>query len=120
SDSGVFDPWGLVVAAEQTLVDKLKGYGAHLFGDLGGGNIAPSDVDTTGEDIAILCEHGVPCGGFLSINPENGAAPGEPEWQNHYFRFHHANSDRIEIIDKHQLRRSAASLAAWAYLIADQ
>ncbi|KAJ2802492.1 hypothetical protein H4R20_003256 [Coemansia guatemalensis] len=120
SDSGVFDPWGLVVAAEQTLVDKLKGYGAHLFGDLGGGNIAPSDVDTTGEDIAILCEHGVPCGGFLSINPENGAAPGEPEWQNHYFRFHHASSDRIEIIDKHQLRRSAASLAAWAYLIADQ
>ncbi|KAJ2615730.1 hypothetical protein H4S08_001088 [Coemansia sp. RSA 1365] len=120
SDSGVFDPWGLVLAAEQTLVDKLKGYGAHLFGDLGGGNIASSDVDSTGEDIEILCKHGVPCGGFLSINPENGAAPGEPNWENHYFRFHHANSDRIEVIDKHQLRRSAASLATWAYLIADQ
>ncbi|KAJ2855432.1 hypothetical protein GGI22_004139, partial [Coemansia erecta] len=86
---------------------------------LGAGNITSSDIETPGEDIAILCKNGVPCAGFLSTNPGSGAAPGDPEWETHYFRYHHADSDRIELIDKHQLRRSAAALAAWAYLIAD-
>ncbi|KAJ1865196.1 hypothetical protein LPJ78_002891 [Coemansia sp. RSA 989] len=118
SDIGVFEPWGLAVAADKQIVQQLEAYGAHFLKALGGGNIT-TGVEDPGEDIAILCDSGVPCAGFLSLNPETNAAPGEPQWENHYFRYHHANSDRIEAIDKHQLRRSAASLAAWAYLIAD-
>ncbi|KAJ1667108.1 hypothetical protein IW140_001638 [Coemansia sp. RSA 1813] len=118
SDIGVFDPWGLVVAADDRIVKNLRSYGADLLKVLGAGNIT-SEIEEPGEDIAILCKNGVPCAGFLSTNPENGAAPGDPKWETHYFRYHHASSDRMEIIDKHQLRRSAAALAAWSYLIAD-
>ncbi|KAJ2506893.1 hypothetical protein GGI11_006520 [Coemansia sp. RSA 2049] len=119
SDSGVFDPWGLAVDADERLVGVLRSYGADLLKVLGAGNITSSNVEEPGEDIAILCRNGVPCAGFLSRNPENDAPPGTLPWETHYFRHHHANSDRIEIIDKHQLRRSAAALAAWSYLIAD-
>ncbi|KAJ2352570.1 hypothetical protein IWW50_001300 [Coemansia erecta] len=119
SDIGVFEPWGLAVAADDNLIKIMKAYGANLLKQLGGGNVTSTELESPGEDIALLCKNGVPCAGFLSVNPENGAAPGDPHWEDHYFRYHHANSDRVEIIDKHQLRRSAASLAAWAYLIAD-
>ncbi|KAJ2327309.1 hypothetical protein GGI00_004496 [Coemansia sp. RSA 2681] len=119
SDIGVFEPWGLAVAANAKMVANLRNYGSDLIKILGAGNVTSSDVEAPGQDIAILCEHGVPCAGFLSVNPENGAVPGQPHWEDHYFRYHHANSDRMEVIDKHQLRRSAAALAAWAYLIAD-
>ncbi|KAJ2162019.1 hypothetical protein GGF46_001011 [Coemansia sp. RSA 552] len=119
SDIGVFEPWGLLVKADHELTCRLQNYGTDLLGDLGAGNITAFDMDP-GADISILCQHGVPCAGFLSVNPENGAAFGQPQWEDHYFRHHHASSDRIEIIDKHQLRRSAAALAAWAYLVADQ
>ncbi|KAJ2487496.1 hypothetical protein EV174_000474 [Coemansia sp. RSA 2320] len=119
SDIGVFAPWGLSVAADKKTVASLRNYGNDLLKILGAGNITSAEVESPGEDIAILCQHGVPCAGFLSVNPENGAVPGQPQWENHYFRYHHASSDRVEAIDKHQLRRSAAALAAWAYLIAD-
>ncbi|KAJ2784799.1 hypothetical protein H4R18_000926 [Coemansia javaensis] len=119
SDIGVFEPWGLTVAAPDDVVCRLSDYGSSLLRPLGAGNVTLSTAGAPGADISILCSHGVPCAGFLSLNPENGAAPGEPHWEDHYFRHHHAASDRIEAIDKHQLRRSAAALAAWAYLIAD-
>ncbi|KAJ1718578.1 hypothetical protein LPJ61_006557, partial [Coemansia biformis] len=119
SDIGVFDPWGLAVAAKEDVVGTLRGYGRDILHVLGAGNITSTPNEAPGADIAALCNHGVPCAGFLSLNPENGAQPGEPGWENHYFRYHHAESDRMEVIDKHQLRRSAAALAAWSYLIAD-
>ncbi|KAJ2131242.1 hypothetical protein GGF48_001641 [Coemansia sp. RSA 921] len=119
SDIGVFEPWGLAVAADKNVVQRMRAFGKHLLHSLGSGNITSTDVESPGEDIALLCKSGVPCAGFLSVNPENNAVPGDPHWEDHYFRYHHANSDRMEVIDKHQLRRSAASLAAWAYIIAD-
>ncbi|KAJ2491178.1 hypothetical protein IWW37_002529 [Coemansia sp. RSA 2050] len=119
SDIGVFEPWGLTVKADPVMVSTLRNYGADLIKILGAGNITSPDVEGPGQDIAILCENGVPCAGFLSVNPENGAVPGGPHWEDHYFRYHHTSNDRMEAIDKHQLRRSAAALAAWAYLIAD-
>ncbi|KAJ2678661.1 hypothetical protein GGI25_002249 [Coemansia spiralis] len=119
SDIGVFDPWGLAVAADKKLVRTLTDYGADLLKVLGAGNVTSSKTEEPGEDIAILCQSGVPCAGFLSVSPENSVAPGQPGWETHYFRHHHAPSDRVEVIDKHQLRRSAAALAAWAYLIAE-
>ncbi|KAJ1819852.1 hypothetical protein LPJ75_001084 [Coemansia sp. RSA 2598] len=119
SDIGVFEPWGLTVQADQRTVANLRGYGSDLLKILGAGNITTPEVEGPGEDISILCNHGVPCAGLLSVNPENSAVPGDEKWSEHYFRYHHANSDRIEVIDKHQLRRSAAALAAWSYLIAD-
>ncbi|KAJ1756399.1 hypothetical protein LPJ54_006779, partial [Coemansia sp. RSA 1824] len=119
SDIGVFEPWGLAVAADKNVVQRMRAFGKHILHSLGGGNITSTDVESPGEDIALLCKSGVPCAGFLSVNPENNAVPGDPHWEDHYFRYHHANSDRMEVIDKHQLRRSAASLAAWAYIIAD-
>ncbi|KAJ2720683.1 hypothetical protein H4R23_004683 [Coemansia sp. Cherry 401B] len=119
SDIGVFEPWGLVVAAEDSVVERMRAFGANALRALGGGNVTATDREAPGEDIAVLCKHGVPCAGFLSVNPETGAAPGDPHWEDHYFRYHHASSDRVEAIDKHQLRRSAAALAAWAYMAAE-
>ncbi|KAJ2818460.1 hypothetical protein FBU31_005866 [Coemansia sp. 'formosensis'] len=119
SDIGVFEPWGLTVAADPKMVNNLRNYGVDLIKILGAGNVTSPEVEGPGTDIAMLCHQGVPCAGFLSVNPENGAVPGEPHWEDHYFRYHHTNNDRMEAIDKHQLRRSAAALAAWAYLIAD-
>ncbi|KAJ1934930.1 hypothetical protein FBU59_005534, partial [Linderina macrospora] len=85
---------------------------------LGAGNITTVE-DAPGEDIIGLCNAGVPCAGVLSLSPEGNVTPLEPHWEDHYFRHHHANSDRMEVIDAGQLRRSAAALAAWAYLVAD-
>ncbi|KAJ2593059.1 hypothetical protein H4R99_006207 [Coemansia sp. RSA 1722] len=119
SDIGVFEPWGLTVQADSKTTMNLENYGRDLLKILGAGNITTPEVEGPGEDISILCKHGVFCAGLLSVNPENGAVPGDEKWSEHYFRFHHANSDRMEVIDKHQLRRSAAALAAWSYLIAD-
>ncbi|KAJ1895152.1 hypothetical protein LPJ81_005024, partial [Coemansia sp. IMI 209127] len=39
SDSGVFDPWGLAVAADARMVKNLRNYGADLLKVLGAGNI---------------------------------------------------------------------------------
>ncbi|KAJ1643094.1 hypothetical protein LPJ64_005088, partial [Coemansia asiatica] len=119
SDIGVFEPWGLTVQADQKMLGNLRNYGRDLIKVLGAGNVTTPDVEGPGEDISILCNNGVFCAGLLSVDPENGAVPGDDRWSEHYFRYHHANSDRIEVIDKHQLRRSAAALAAWSYLIAD-
>ncbi|KAJ2727022.1 hypothetical protein GGI07_000139 [Coemansia sp. Benny D115] len=119
SDIGVFEPWGLSVRADAKLTRILEDYGKDLLKVLGAGNLTSSEVESPGQDIAVLCENGVPCAGLLSTNPENNAVPGDALWDEHYFRYHHAPSDRVEIIDRHQLRRSAAALAAWAYLIAD-
>ncbi|KAJ1933331.1 hypothetical protein EC988_009156 [Linderina pennispora] len=118
SDIGVFEPWGMDVQADQKVIDTLVGYGKDYVKVLGAGNITKAE-EPPAEDIAILCEAGVPCGGWLSVNPEGNLAPDHPNWGDHYFRHHHANSDRVEVIDAGQLRRSAAALAAWAYLIAD-
>ncbi|KAJ1944562.1 hypothetical protein GGF37_002133 [Kickxella alabastrina] len=119
SDIGVFEPWGLTVQADKAMTTNLRNYGVDLIKILGAGNVTTPEVEGPGEDIRVLCDHGVPCAGLLSLNPENGAVPGDDKWTEHYFRYHHASSDRMEVIDKHQLRRSAAALAAWAYLIAD-
>ncbi|KAJ1944788.1 hypothetical protein FBU59_002505 [Linderina macrospora] len=118
SDIGVFEPWGMDVQADKAVIDTLVGYGKDYIKVLGAGNITKSE-EPPAEDISILCEAGVPCGGWLSVSPEGNLAPNHPRWGDHYFRHHHAQSDRVEVIDAGQLRRSAAALAAWAYLIAD-
>ncbi|KAJ2765233.1 hypothetical protein IWQ56_004181 [Coemansia nantahalensis] len=118
SDIGVFEPWGLVAAASRPEIDRLRHYGQTVVSRLGAGNVLET-TSAPGEDIAILCASGVPCAEFLGTNPETGAAPNQRGWEDHYFRYHHSESDRVEVIDKDQLRRSAAALAAWAYLIAD-
>lgn len=118
SDIGVFEPWGMAVAASQPLRDRMARHG-RLLEKLGGGNITATEMESPGEDIAVLCGEGVPCAGWLSTDPENGAQLGEEGWSTYYFRHHHAMSDRMEALDKGQLRRSSAALAAWAYLIAD-
>ncbi|KAJ1953977.1 hypothetical protein EC988_002686 [Linderina pennispora] len=118
SDIGVFEPWGLAVQADKKLANNLVNYGQDLIKVLGAGNITVVE-DAPGEDIMGLCNAGVPCAGVLSLSPEGSLTPLEPHWEDHYFRHHHANSDRMEVIDAGQLRRSAAALAAWAYLVAD-
>ncbi|ORX64696.1 Zn-dependent exopeptidase [Linderina pennispora] len=101
SDIGVFEPWGMDVQADQKVIDTLVGYGKDYVKVLGAGNITKAE-ELPAEDIAVLCEAGVPCGGWLSVNPEGNLAPDHPNWGDHYFRHHHAK------------QRSP-----WAYLIAD-
>ncbi|KAJ2371496.1 hypothetical protein IW150_004566 [Coemansia sp. RSA 2607] len=119
SDIGVFEPWGLTVDASQAWTSRIRRWGRDIVSVLGAGNVTTPEVEGPGEDIRVLCRHGVPCAGLLGVNPENSAVPGDALWTEHYFRHHHAASDRMEAVDAHQLRRSAAAMAAWTYLIAD-
>ncbi|KAJ2787127.1 hypothetical protein GGI15_000956 [Coemansia interrupta] len=119
SDIGVFEPWGLTVDAGDAWVQRMRRWGRDFVHVLGAGNVTTPAVEGPGGDVQVLCSQGVPCAGFLGVNPENGAVPGDARWTEHYFRHHHAASDRMEAVDAHQLRRSAAALAAWTYLVAD-
>ncbi|KAJ1720266.1 hypothetical protein LPJ53_005084 [Coemansia erecta] len=119
SDIGVFEPWGLTVDASDAWTRRMRGWGRDIVHVLAAGNVTTPEVEGPGEDIRVLCREGVPCAGLLGVNPENAAVPGDALWTEHYFRHHHAASDRVEAVDAHQLRRSAAALAAWTYLIAD-
>ncbi|PVU89221.1 hypothetical protein BB559_005187 [Furculomyces boomerangus] len=117
SDSGNFEPWGMSVMADNATVAKLDAYGKAFFPKFGGGI---TQVKTSPNvDITPLCNAGVPCGGFNSLDKYTQMAPYEVTGREGYFRFHHTDADRMEVLDRHQLRRNAVSMATWAYLLAD-
>ncbi|OMH81089.1 Carboxypeptidase Q [Zancudomyces culisetae] len=119
SDIGNFEPWGMQVNAPQEYVDKLSAYGQLLLPSIGGGNVTRVD-DEPAVDISPLCSYGIPCGGFEPVDKYSHAPPLSPAGYEGYFRFHHTDADRMDALDKHQLRRNAAAMAVWAYVIADE
>ncbi|PVZ98428.1 hypothetical protein BB558_005571 [Smittium angustum] len=118
SDIGNFEPWGMFVMAKNETVDRLASYGKMFLTEFGG-NIEKVG-DSPDADITPLCALGVPCGGFEPRDKYTQQSPLEVTGYEGYFRFHHTDADRMEVLDRGQLRRNSAAMAVWAYLLADE
>ncbi|PVU88201.1 hypothetical protein BB561_005974 [Smittium simulii] len=119
SDIGNFEPWGMRVMAPQEQVNKLAAYGKLFLSDIGGGN---ATITTTAPavDITPLCNYGIPCGSFETLDIYTQKSPILLQGKEGYFRFHHTDADRMEILDPRQLRHNVVAIATWAYLLADE
>jgi len=104
SDSGTYRPEGLGLAATAPpqvranlleIAKLLKGIGADGIAASGGG-----------ADIGPIMREGVP-GASLDVEGS------------HYFDIHHTNSDTLDKIDPRDLQLCVATLAVYAYTIAD-
>jgi len=125
SDSGVFNPFGISFTGNKTALPIFQEIG-ELLSDFNSGNVATGGG---GVDITPMCNQRVPCAAFTvqdwratadSNNPclmntqglpTNGAGDG-------YFWYHHTTGDTIDKLDGAQLQRASASMAVWAYAIA--
>lgn len=103
-DSGIYRPEGLALAANTPLQIRsnlteiaklLAGIDADRIADNGGG-----------ADIGPIMREGVP-GGNLEVDGT------------HYFDFHHTQADTLDKIDPRDLSLCVATLAVFAYTIAD-
>jgi len=104
SDSGIYRPEGLALAANAPLQARanlteiaklLDGINAARIGDNGGG-----------ADIGPMMREGV-----LGANLDVG--------ETHYFDIHHTQADTLDKIDPRDLSLCVATLAVYAYTIAD-
>lgn len=102
SDNGAFRPLGMGVTASDSAVNVLRQVGA-LLGTLGAKAVT---LGGGGADTGPLQALGVPVG--------------EPEVDGtRYFWFHHTNADTPDKLDPADMARVVATLAAYAYVIAD-
>ncbi|OLY85057.1 Carboxypeptidase Q [Smittium mucronatum] len=119
SDMGNFNPWGMQVMGSDDMISNLKDLGKRYLSNVGGGNVTKIDHSPT-NDISALGEMGVTLGGFESLDKYSQASPPSVEANEGYYRFYHSHADRMEALDKDQLRANAAAIAVWAYIIANQ
>ena len=66
-----------------------------------------------GVDILPLCLSGVPCAG---LRVSNGARDDKTDV---YYNFHHTAADSITHMRRDEVNKCVASMAAWAYGVAD-
>ncbi|OMJ08478.1 Carboxypeptidase Q [Smittium culicis] len=119
SDIGNFNPWGLKVKASDDIVSKMEALGKMYLTSIGGGNITQVD-NAPAVDVTNLCDIGVPCASFETLDKYTDISPLTPAGYEGYFRFHHTEADRMEILDKHVLRKNSVALAVWSLIIANQ
>jgi Zn-dependent M28 family amino/carboxypeptidase len=86
------------MAARAKLLQIVK-----LLDAIGANKIIPGDG---GADVAPLMREGVPVLGLLTT-------------MEHYFDWHHTNADTLDKVDIQDFRRSIATLAVTAYVLAD-
>jgi len=143
TDSGAFKPYGIALSCSQNTQGgcaaakaQLSLIGSELLGGIGSGEVSDNGE---GADIAPSCELGVPCIGLnvldnrldprSSNNPCVADARGawtapkllvetSAQYDSLYFFHHHSQSDTMETIDPRQLQHMSASLAVWAYAVA--
>ncbi|RKP13999.1 hypothetical protein BJ684DRAFT_15646 [Piptocephalis cylindrospora] len=116
SDTGVFQPWGLSVTGSEEAVDYLSAAGQHYLGHIGAGNITSSD--SSGADVAPLCQEGVPCASFLSLDPITQESPLDSGLDG-YFYYHHTRADTVAALKPKELALASAAMGIWAYLVAE-
>jgi carboxypeptidase Q len=145
TDSGAFYPWGIGVSCACGPAGCVNGgcgatqaqltlIGAELLASIGSGNVTDGGGGT---DIDPSCATGVPCIGLNVLDPrltdqsnnpctvDSMGAWGPPvspnptqSYDSFYFWHHHSVSDTMERIDPLQLNTVGASLAIWAYAVA--
>ncbi|KAI8867697.1 Zn-dependent exopeptidase, partial [Ramicandelaber brevisporus] len=118
SDIGVFEPWGIEFLGNESAYRKIKHIGRSLLGKKDYGHVLRVTY-SPGEDIAPLCELGVPCAGWVSRDVISGNRPDAKKGTNGYFVFHHTAADRMEVLDPRHVSNAASALAVWAYAVAD-
>jgi len=126
SDSGVFNPYGISFTGNKSALPILQEI-AELLDSLSSGHL---DTGGGGVDITPMCNKKVPCASFTVQDWRATHAPNNPCLMNTqglpqsfpggdgYFWYHHSRGDTIDKLDPTQLQRAAASIAVWAYAIA--
>ena len=142
SDGGVFEPLGLGVSCANTTkggcelaIAQLQIL-APLLSSVGGDQVTSGGG---GADIEPMCESGIVCAGWNVLdlrlsdgttnNPCTADSMGawsapvfdpytQTAYDSGYFWFHHSEADTMERIDPTQINTNVASLAIWAYAIA--
>ena len=144
SDSGAFQPLGIGIscslkenggcAAAKAQLEVL----GSLLEPIGSGTVTDGGE---GADIEPICSTGIPCSGLNVLDPRLSTGDNNPctansmgawdapalrygvsreaTYDGGYFFFHHSEADTVERIDPLQLNRCAATLAVWAYAIAE-
>ncbi|OZJ06104.1 hypothetical protein BZG36_00986 [Bifiguratus adelaidae] len=103
SDTGVFKPWGLSfqsASTDQRTIAKQTAYltrmGEHVKRRMPdgyhGGHVT---TGFTGADIEPLCQDGVPCAGWLSLD----AIKKDEFGLNGYFYYHHTHADTVSALN---------------------
>eukprot|EP00742_Colponemidia_sp_Colp-10_P005288 GILJ01005649.1.p1 GENE.GILJ01005649.1~~GILJ01005649.1.p1 ORF type:complete len:510 (-),score=81.93 GILJ01005649.1:214-1743(-) len=114
TDGGTFTPYGISFSGHDAAYSILADIGQKHLSDIGAGNVTKGGGGT---DIGPMCDDGVPCAALIVLDPFTYKQQGEiPDG---YFWFHHTPADTITAINPAQLDLCAASLAVWAYSIAD-
>ncbi|HRW62593.1 MAG TPA: M28 family peptidase, partial [Bacteroidales bacterium] len=100
SDRGVTQPQGFSIDADQQIIDKINSW-SYLF--------EPYEINTFvkgggGVDIGPLKNQGTALAGLLT----------DPT---HYFDWHHCANDTFDKINRSEMQKGAATMAALIYLI---
>jgi len=101
-DSGVFRPNGFLFQGSDAGLAYVQQLAA-LLAPIGAGRVVRGEPEA---DVTPLVEAGVP-GLGLDVDASK------------YFWYHHTNADTMEVIDRDDLARCVASMAAMAYMLAD-
>jgi carboxypeptidase Q len=102
SDNGVFSPRGVRFTGSDSARAIVRQIGA-LLKEIGADSVTPNAGET---DIAPLVADSVP--GFgLDVDASK------------YFRYHHSDADTPDKLDPAEVARCVATLAVYAYVIAD-
>jgi len=110
SDSGNFNPYGFGFSgsgAAREIIELIMSYTATI-------NTTTVGASGCDADNGVLCRAGVPGGSLMSkgFDEANGG-------RDYYFRYHHSHADSISCLNYDGLRRSVASTAVLAYVVAD-
>jgi len=100
SDRGVTQPLGFSLDTSDEIIEKINSWQA-LFEVY---NIKTFKKGGGGVDIGPLKQHGTPLAGLLT----------DPT---HYFEWHHSANDTFDHINREEMQKGAAAMAAFIYLI---
>src|SRR5689334_23230349 len=102
SDNGVFRPYGIAVAASDSAIAMLKRI-APLLARIGADSVTRGESEA---DVEPLMNAGVPVAG-LHVDGTR------------YFWYHHTNADTPDKLDPADVARCVATMAVYAYVVAE-
>ncbi|KAI8049088.1 hypothetical protein BDF22DRAFT_746485 [Syncephalis plumigaleata] len=117
SDSGVFQPWGLQVESAEKTRAILQQIGERFLSELGSGNVTTLQ-DSGISDLNMMIKANVPSASLTSLDPITHESALVTK-STGYFRYHHTEADSVSALDPRELAASAATMATWAYVIAE-
>ncbi len=102
SDNGVFRPYGVAIVGTDSALNMLRRI-SPLLTRIGADSVVKGDGEA---DVGPLLRAGVPGGGLYVDGTR-------------YFWFHHTNADTPDKLDPKEVARCVATMAVYAYVIAE-